>query len=189
MYFADFHSHEITQPLAAIANYASAAERILGNDQMDAADIETALAQTIAGFDRQKPTLIEGESRKIGSCSIPNQIWRQMQQACHLWLDLPREERVRFILSDYRDLKNSDYLSRRLARLSRYVSREDYNRLCLHMQSEQWDDFVELLLKVHYDPLYGKALKSGNKEVITASDYQTALHLLERRLQPSDCCP
>ena len=141
---------------------------------------ETATAAQIMSFDPAKPTLIEGESRNIGSCQIPEGLWRQMAAAKHLWLEIPREARVAHILQEYHELKDPQYLEDRLQRLARYLSRKLIQGLREDISCGNWPAFVEKLLEFHYDPLYGKALRHGGKYPVEAKGFEEAVAAVGR---------
>ena len=153
-----------------------------GEPQPSQRAFETELHQTIQGFDRQKPILIEGESRKIGRCMVPDPIWRQMAEARHLWLDLPLEVRIDTILREYQELKDKAYLRPRIAKLARYLSKERAGTLHRLMEEEQWRAFVEMLLVHHYDPLYGRHREDDGKELIRAANFEQALTAVSQRI-------
>ncbi len=135
---------------------------------------ETRLVEAMRSFDPDKPTLIEGESRRIGKVSVPNGIWDQMKTGRHIWLELPRSERVNHILNIYHELKDTAFLEERLTRLGRYLSADRLAELRADLASQDWPAFVEKLLAWHYDPLYGREMKERN-ETICADNYTTAL--------------
>ena len=154
-----------------------------GNRQPTQKEFETRVWQAINGFGGTKPTLIEGESRAIGKNQVPNPVWVQMVAGHHLWLDLPRAERVRFILEDYADLKDATYLEDRLTRLARYLPKKVIGELGAMAAEGDWRNFVTLLLETHYDPLYRKNLKRGGFEVFRCTNFQEARAYLENRLR------
>lgn len=62
---------------------------------------ENLLACHISGLNPDYPIWIEDESRQIGSCHIPQGLWKQMQQAPFAWLESPRQERIKRLLHIY----------------------------------------------------------------------------------------
>ena len=136
---------------------------------------ETVLLESLRGFDPAKPTLIEGESSKIGRLAVPAEIWRQMGASVRLWLPMPRAQRVVHILAEYRELQDPDYLTPLLAKLARYLSQQRMAALTEAMGQERWDQVVDQLLEHHYDPLYGRSLSRSEGTVIEAADIDHAL--------------
>lgn len=136
---------------------------------------ETGISEALKRFDPHLPTLIEGESRKIGRLFVPDPIWAQMQSGDHLWLDLPREQRVKFILEDYRDLQDANFLAQPLEKLRRYLPHALAEELSQHMAACDWAPLVRKLLEHHYDPLYARPLQSGRRRPLSANDLDEAI--------------
>ena len=139
---------------------------------------ETELAWSIREFRPHRPTLIEGESRSIGRCFIPASLWRQMEEARHLWLEMPRSQRVEHILRDYGELRDPRLLEPVLQKLRRYLSKATMDELFTRVRERRWDQFVDLLLQHHYDPLYHRFLQKAGANVLKAPDFETALRLV-----------
>lgn len=102
--------------------------------------------------------LVEDESRRIGCCEIPPALWEKMKQGTRIVVFAPLEERVRRILWEY-PIPSEDELSLYLRRLLPHLGRDLYERLLSLAQSHRWEEFVALLLKEHYDPLYARVLR------------------------------
>lgn len=136
---------------------------------------ESAMVWAMRRLDPGKPTLVEGESRMIGTCQIPGELWQQMVAGRHLWLEVPREKRVLHILEEYGELKDETFLQPRLERLSRYLSHALISELTRHARLQQWPSFVEKLLEYHYDPLYQRSLASGGMTVFSAKGFDEAV--------------
>ncbi|MDJ0837201.1 MAG: tRNA 2-selenouridine(34) synthase MnmH [Acidobacteriota bacterium] len=149
---------------------------LIGVPQPTQRGFESALADTVQGFDPRKPTLLEGESRKIGKVNLNDGLWQQLKKARPLWLEIPRSQRVAFILRDYHDLmENPDVLARKFERLSRYLPKARTAELQELLENKSWPLFVERLLEWHYDPLYGRRRKDPNLHVIEADSLDAAV--------------
>ncbi len=149
---------------------------------------ETGICEAVQRFKPGLPTLIEGESRKIGRLFVPDPIWSQMQAADHLWLDLPREQRVKFILEDYRDLQDANFLAQPLDKLRRYLSGPLIEELVQHMAESDWAPFVRKLLEHHYDPLYARPLQAGRRRPLSASDLDEAIAVVRATVLRREPC-
>ncbi|MGK7919042.1 MAG: tRNA 2-selenouridine(34) synthase MnmH [Trichodesmium sp.] len=60
-----------------------------------------AIAMEWAKFDRSQPLWIEAESRGIGLCRIPKEIFEQMERATVIEISRCRQERVAFLVEIY----------------------------------------------------------------------------------------
>jgi len=62
---------------------------------------ENLLALEWFAFDPQRPVWIEAESRQVGRCRIPVELFAQMDQASVLQIERSRPERIALLLKDY----------------------------------------------------------------------------------------
>ncbi|MDJ0554973.1 MAG: tRNA 2-selenouridine(34) synthase MnmH [Microcoleaceae cyanobacterium MO_207.B10] len=60
-----------------------------------------AIAMEWAKFDRTQPLWIEAESKRIGMCSIPDEIFAQMETATVIEISRSRQERLEFLVEIY----------------------------------------------------------------------------------------
>jgi tRNA 2-selenouridine synthase len=102
--------------------------------------------------------ILEDESRRIGQCELPSSLWEKMKESTRILVEAPLEERIRRILSEY-PIPSRDRLTSLLSRLFPYLGRELYHTLLSLSQEERWEEFVTLLLKEYYDPLYARMLR------------------------------
>jgi tRNA 2-selenouridine synthase len=62
---------------------------------------ENQIAMELLKMDPQKPIWVEDESRMIGTCKIPDELFHLMQNAPLFYLDKPFEERVSHLVAEY----------------------------------------------------------------------------------------
>ena len=62
---------------------------------------ETLLHNKIFEFDSNFPIYLESESSKIGNLHIPNKIWEKFSESERILLEVPSNERVKFLLNEY----------------------------------------------------------------------------------------
>ncbi len=62
-------------------------------------------------FDPQRPIWIEAESRRIGLCRVPDQLFGPMSQAPVIQIERSRAERVQILLKEYGDLNPLDLIA------------------------------------------------------------------------------
>jgi tRNA 2-selenouridine synthase len=135
---------------------------------------ETRLLEQIRAFDPAKPTLIEGESRKVGRSTVPNPIWDQMTAGRHLWLEVPRTVRIDHILAEYSELQDPTHFEPHLKRLAPYLARKVMSALTDGIAAGDWARVVEILLQYHYDPLYRRVLGKGHQHRLQAANIEQA---------------
>lgn len=145
---------------------------------------ETDLIRVIKGFDPTKPTLMEGESRKIGKLALPPPVWKQLQGAQGIWLEVPRPCRTGFILEDYVEMtQNKERMDEKMRRLGRYLSKQLAADIAEARAADDYARVVDLLLEGHYDPLYGRRRKDPKLIRLEADSLQTSVDAVRRVLK------
>lgn len=172
--------------LEGLANHRGSLLGNMAGGQPGQRAFETELCSRLRELDPNKPTVIEGESRKIGLINLPNGVYEQMKAAKHLWVDIPREQRRDYILRDYGDME-VPYFMERLDKLKQYLPGPAMDAILEELKTENRPRIVELLLEHHYDPLYDRPNKKGNRERLDASTIEGAVEVLRRRIL--DGCP
>ncbi|GAA3529321.1 tRNA 2-selenouridine(34) synthase MnmH [Zobellella aerophila] len=142
------------------------------------------LKQRRAGIDGW---LVEDESAMIGRCALPLDLYRKMQQAPLLVLEVPFEQRVRQIQYDYVDLmlthfhqdmvRLGDYLQDSLKRLYKRLGDREWRRLSHIMDdalaqqakgfgSDGHREWIAELLTRYYDPIYHRHLAEKESRIV-----------------------
>ena len=134
--------------------------------------------------------VVEDEGHFIGSCSLPDSLFRQMAQAPIVWLEDEFDNRVSRILQDYVVNQLADHeaalgaetgferfkahLQQSLANIQKRLGGERYQRAAAMMAEALGDQaargaveghraWITVLLREYYDPMYvhQKATKAG----------------------------
>ncbi|NES66201.1 MAG: tRNA 2-selenouridine(34) synthase MnmH [Okeania sp. SIO2D1] len=70
-----------------------------------------AIAMEWAKFDRSQVLWVEAESKRIGMCSIPQEIFEQMERAKVIEISRSRQERVAFLVEIYGEADINDLIA------------------------------------------------------------------------------
>lgn len=109
--------------------------------------------------DRAQPVFVEAESRKIGVLRLPDALLERLQSSPCVSLDAPLEQRVRFLVAEYRHfLDDPAWLREKLGRLTALHSRHTVARWMAQVDGGEWEALVRDLIAAHYDPAYRKSL-------------------------------
>jgi len=88
--------------LEGLAHHKGSAFGALGEqDQPSTEQYENDLCRVILPLDSEKVTWIEDESRNVGKCVIPGELFSQMREADIVFLDISRELRARHLVDAY----------------------------------------------------------------------------------------
>lgn len=161
-------------------------------------DFEHRLATRLLALEQQGANsfLIEDEGQFIGSCSVPDVLYMQMQNAPILWLEDSFENRVQRILKDYVVIQRDDHhraygdegevrfashLLDSLYRIRKRLGGERYERARLLMTEaieahekfstpELHCNWIRLLLREYYDPMYVHQRSLKESRIIATGD-------------------
>ncbi len=121
---------------------------------------ENNLFHLVKQLDTNKPVWVEDESHSIGKVRIPVPFYIQMKSAKLYFIDIPREERAKYLAKEYGVLDKSkleEAIQKITKRLGGLRTKEAIEKL-------KNNDFfgVALLLLQYYDKTYHKALTKRN---------------------------
>lgn len=97
---------------------------------------------------------VEGESKKIGKVVIPERLFYSLNTGIKVYLEMPLEERVKYIIDVYKPQDYKKELIISLERIDRYVGKVKTKILKDLLCEENYIEFCFIILKEYYDPLY-----------------------------------
>jgi tRNA 2-selenouridine synthase len=119
------------------------------------ADFEAGVVGAFRGC-AAGPVLVEAESPALGVLTLPAPIVTAMRAGWRVFVDVPRELRVRVLVDEYAPhiLADPACLMKPLEYLARRMPRPQVEELRGLAEGGELERFCELLLVRHYDPLY-----------------------------------
>lgn len=123
---------------------------------------ENILACKLAKCDPRLPIWIEDESRMIGTCHIPPDLWKQMSQAPFVWIQSPKEDRVKRLLESYGQYSVED-LSLATQRLVRKLGAVRTNQIVECIGGQEIERAISSLLD-YYDQTYTYSRQRLNRK-------------------------
>lgn len=111
---------------------------------------ENVLARRWSELDPQKPTWIEDESRSIGSVFLPESTWTQLRAAPLIFVDIPRSQRVQYLLQQY---AVGPAVEDCLGRIHKRLGGQRYAKALEAAQQGRWPEVAETVLE-YYDSTY-----------------------------------
>lgn len=117
---------------------------------------ENNLAETLRALDPGRRIWVEDESLTIGKRFIPKPFWTRMQAALLFDLQLPVDERVRFLVEQYGGL-DKEFLVECTERIRKRLGPEQTKNAIDAIRDGRIAEFIRLVL-VYYDKSYSKGL-------------------------------
>lgn len=119
---------------------------------------EGRVAAALATLDPNRPTVVEAESSKIGTCQIPPSLWAAMCQAPRIRVSASLEARAEYLVRAYDDLlATPEDLKATLGFLRRMQGREKVEHWQALVDAGNYRDLAAELMQTHYDPRYAKS--------------------------------
>lgn len=119
---------------------------------------ESAIAAALAGFDTDKPLLVEAEASKIGARSVPPSLWSAMCKAPRIDVTASVAARVDYLCAAYDDiLSDHARLEDKLGVLRAHRSNAVVDQWLALSLAGNKRALTRALIEEHYDPTYQKA--------------------------------
>ncbi len=155
---------------------------ILGNipnkNQPSQKYFETLIYEKLNSFNTKKNIWVEAESIKVGKLSIPSKIWKNMPLGKNVKVISSLEERVRFILKDYKYFTNTPTLMKEALKvLKKIIPKEEFLMIEENLKKKEYFKFVKSLIEYHYDRVYKKT-RAENVTNIFNEIYLDKINLL-----------
>jgi len=149
--------------------------------------------------------IIEDESRNIGQCYIPHEVFSAFQQGKVILLETPLEERINITYDEYVLAAQADYdrhhakgltpytwievMRHNFDRIRKRLGRENHQRLITHLNNA-WDHqqrtgdpaehrrWIRELLEGYYDPMYDYQIERKSDRIVFRGDAEAIIEYL-----------
>ena len=146
--------------------------RLPGQNQPSQRLFETRLWSELARFDASRPVFVESESRRIGTCHLPEALTSAIRQSPCVVLEANLIQRSRLLSEQYphfiAEPSMLDAQLERLLELHGHAVIETWRRL---LSQGQFDELVQQLLDTHYDPTYDRSMQRNFEQLGRARRY------------------
>ena len=153
--------------LEGLANHKGSSFGALGQKpQPTYEQFENELAVQWSSFDSEKIVWLENESRAIGQVKIPDSLFKVIQEAPLIDVEVPKAIRAQRILNEYGHFSSVE-LAECTARLKKRLGGLRTQQALTALEEKNYDEWVEILLE-YYDNTYsfGNAERKNSKIVI-----------------------
>jgi len=129
---------------------------------------ESNLWYNLTKYENNKKIWVESESHRIGKLFLPANLFSKMKDGDVFRIEVPLENRINFILNDYKYLiNNKTVIENALKIFEKFISKKDLEELKTFFREKKFRYFVKGLLEKHYDLVYVKRnIFDKNKKVI-----------------------
>jgi tRNA 2-selenouridine synthase len=151
--------------------------------------------------------ILEDESRNIGQCYIPHEVFSAFQQGKVILLETPLEERIEITFDEYVLAAQADYTQHHAEGLTPYswieVMRHNFDRIRKRLGHENhqrltallnkaWEhqertgepdqhrQWIHELLERYYDPMYDYQIERKSNRIVFRGDAEAIVAYLER---------
>jgi len=157
--------------LEGLAHHKGSAFGALGEQEQPTTEqYENNLCQLISRLDRERPVWIDDESRNVGKCVIPGELYSQMRKSEILFLDIPREKRAKHLVMHYAEYSGEELK----ACVEKIRKKLGGDRTKEALESiEQKDFYQTAMITLHYyDKAYMHSLEKNHESyrIIMAED-------------------
>jgi len=130
---------------------------------------ENLLAENLLRFSKSKPIYIEAESANIGSCRIPNELFKQMKKAKRIEIIQSKKNRINQLINTY-SIFPSNELKNSVTRISKRLGPHRTKKAIEAIESRNWEDVCNAVLD-YYDKCYDYELANNeNVNIIYIQD-------------------
>ena len=127
---------------------------------------ETLIYEKLINFNLKKNIWVEAESIKVGKLNIPSLIWKSMPLGKNIKLISSLDERVNYILKDYKYFtSNPNLMSEALRVLKQIIPKEDFQNIELSLKKKDFFELVRSLIVYHYDKAYKKTRAENHSNI------------------------
>ena len=122
---------------------------------------ENLIAEKLLRFSKSKTIYIEAESANIGSCRIPNELFKQMKNAKRIEIIQSKKNRISELISTY-SVFPADELEKSVKKISKRLGPQRTKKAIEAIGSENWEDVCNAVLD-YYDKCYDFELANNLK--------------------------
>lgn len=158
--------------LEGLANHMGSSFGSIKGIQPTQKAFENNLFEKLIAINPQNVIYIEGESKKMGTLSIPSLLHVRMQKGYRIEITAPLGERVKRIMGDYIAI-DSAFFYQAIEKISPYIKKSVKEEVIEAFEKADLEKVATLLLVEYYDHVYKKPLSI--ECTIDTHDFKEAL--------------
>lgn len=143
---------------------------------------ENLLFHELEKLQNKKFVIIEGESRKVGSVIIPNQVFKAMNNGLHIKINCSLDIRAKHIAEEYFNNKDKiEQIKKIVPKLNQALGNNIVEELLEQINNKQYHEATKTMLLKYYDPKYNHSLDLIKYDFeINSDDINLAIEQLKK---------
>ena len=160
--------------LEAMANHLGSVFGEINGAQPSQKSFEDALFEKLITL-KGEICFIEGESRRIGSLTLPKSLYEAMRSGINVEVSASLENRISCITSDYKSV-NKAFFDECIKKISPFIDKEARDEAVAKFNQNDIAKVAEILLTKYYDKVYKK--NENINVFINSDDFDKAIEAL-----------
>ncbi len=161
--------------LEGLANHKGSAFGGIGQEEQPTVEqFENNLHAVWQKLDLNKLVWVEDESHNIGRVKIPMQFFNQIRNAKLYFIDIPKNERAKFLVTEYAN-RNTEQLKKSILRISKRLGGLNTKRAIQLLDEENFYE-VALISLHYYDKFYLKGMKKRKDDEVIQIKFPSTDH-------------
>lgn len=149
--------------LEGLANHKGSALGGIGMPPQPSTEMfENLIAMSLLDYRVEETIYIENESRMIGHCVIPSQIWSQMLLADSIQIIVPRDIRIERIAAEYGSLPKEELIAK-TQQLKKRLGGQHEKAAIEALNRDDFETWINILLD-YYDKSYTHFVEKNNQQ-------------------------
>jgi tRNA 2-selenouridine synthase len=133
--------------------------------QPSSEQFENLIQQQWAMLDPKRPVWIEDESRNVGSCSVPMQLWTKMRAAKVFFVDVPKNRRIERLVAEYACFEHQ-LLVEATNRIAKRLGGQHHQAAIAALAQQDYATVADITL-TYYDKSYLHGLSQRDPSLVT----------------------
>ncbi len=157
--------------LEKLANHKGSSFGSLGEiKQPSQESFENELAIALINLNKDKTVWLEDESRMVGQKVIPDELWKQMRCAKVVYLDIPFDERVKYLVNEYGKFSKEELIES-TNRISKRLGGQNAKLAIKAINEGDLTTACQINLS-YYDKAYDHGIDKRNPESINRFSFE-----------------
>jgi tRNA 2-selenouridine synthase len=169
-----FESNIQMVDLEGLANHKGSSFGKTTGEQPTQEAFENALGLALLQMDKHKSIWLEDESARVGDVQIPNILWQAMRNAPVYYVDIPFEERLKYLVQDYA-IVTTDELVSATNRIAKRLGGLETKNVLAYLEQENRLEAFRILLR-YYDKWYAIGLSKRDQKHIISCYFESHNH-------------